>query len=151
MLHDLSVARFRVEDRALTLELGPGRSFSSDGGVMPLTAAEDGRTTTGRSNVKIELLYFADCPHYEPTLELVRSIASDRGLEFDIEMVEVRDNDDARRLQFLGSPSLRVNGVDVEPTAPVRTDYALSCRVYGGGRTPPREMVELALAEGNAA
>ena len=99
--------------------------------------------------MRIRLLYFADCPHYEPTLDLLRLIASERGLELDVEMVEVRDNDDARRLRFLGSPTLQVNGVDVEATAHGRTDYGLSCRVYGAQRTPTRETIEAALARGD--
>jgi hypothetical protein len=101
--------------------------------------------------VKIQLLYVPGCPHYEPTLELLRRVASERGLELDIEMVEVCNNDDARRLRFLGSPTLQVNGIDVEPTAHVRTDYALSCRVYGASRTPPRELIAAALPRGNGA
>jgi hypothetical protein len=34
--------------------------------------------------------------------------------------------------RFLGSPTVRVNGSDVEPGGEDRTDYGLSCRVYVG-------------------
>jgi hypothetical protein len=44
--------------------------------------------------------------------------------------VEVHDAEAAQRLRFLGSPSVRVDGRDVEPGAEARTDYDLSCRVY---------------------
>lgn len=34
------------------------------------------------------------------------------------------------RSSFLGSPSIRVDGRDIEPGAQARTDYVLSCRLY---------------------
>lgn len=40
------------------------------------------------------------------------------------------DADGASRLGFLGSPTIRVGGRDVEPGAGDRRDFALSCRVY---------------------
>ena len=40
------------------------------------------------------------------------------------------DPERAERLRFLGSPTVRVSGHDVEPGADERTDYALSCRVF---------------------
>jgi len=99
--------------------------------------------------VRIQLLYFAGCPHYAPTLELLRRTAAERGQELNVELIEVRNNEDARRLRFLGSPTLRVNGVDIEPTAVTRNDFALACRVYGASGTPSRELIEAALTRGN--
>ena len=59
--------------------------------------------------------------------------------------VEVQDDDHAQQLRFLGSPSLRVNGLDVEPDADQRTGYGLQCRVYtaadGTTGTPPDSWV----------
>jgi hypothetical protein len=40
---------------------------------------------------------------------------------------------DAEREQFLGSPTLRIDGRDVEPGAADRTDYGLKCRIYHTG------------------
>ena len=42
----------------------------------------------------------------------------------------VSDLEAAERLRFLGSPTVRVHGRDIEPGADKRTDFALSCRVY---------------------
>jgi hypothetical protein len=58
-------------------------------------------------------------------------------------VVEVRvDTDhDAQRLAFLGSPTIRINGTDVDPAAATRHDYGLQCRLYrttsGFHGTPP--------------
>jgi hypothetical protein len=83
--------------------------------------------------MKIEVLYFDGCPHHEQTLATVRRIASELAVDADIERVRVADAEDAERLRFLGSPTVRVGGRDVEPKADARGQYALACRI------PPRE------------
>ena len=95
----------------------------------------------------IEVLYFESCPHYAPTMDAVREVVAQLGVQAELRGLEVRDDDDAQRLRFLGSPTIRVDGVDVEQEARSRTDYAMSCRVYGGSGLPPREMIEAALAD----
>jgi len=57
----------------------------------------------------------------------------------------------AERLRFLGSPTIRVDGKDIEPAARGRTHFGMSCRMYGSSGVPPRELVEAALAEGGGA
>ena len=49
--------------------------------------------------------------------------------------------------RFLGSPSIRVNGVDVEHAVRGRTDCSYSCRTYGGNGIPTREMLIAAFEE----
>jgi hypothetical protein len=78
---------------------------------------------------RVELLYFDGCPNVEETRLAVESVAE--GTE--VRMVLVETPDDAERLCFLGSPTVRVDGRDIEPGADERSDYALACRVY---RTP---------------
>lgn len=95
--------------------------------------------------MKIEVLYLEGCPNHPPTIDLVQRVVSEHGIEAAVEAVEVRDAEDAERLRFLGSPTIRVDGKDIEPAARVRTDYSFCCRVYGGSGTPPRELVEDAL------
>ncbi|MGI8420893.1 MAG: DF family (seleno)protein [Gaiellaceae bacterium] len=80
--------------------------------------------------VQIEILTFAGCPNAEPSLELVQRIAAAVGVEADVRQIEVESAEQAERLHFLGSPTIRVDGRDVEPGADDRGDYALSCRVY---------------------
>jgi hypothetical protein len=78
----------------------------------------------------VEILYFDGCPNHEGALELVRRVATDLRLQPDIRLVNVPDPEAAARLRFLGSPTVRVGGRDVEPGVEDRTDYALSCRVF---------------------
>ena len=96
--------------------------------------------------MKIEVLFFEGCPNHRAAVDLTTSVVTDLVPDARGEEVEVRDSDEARRLRFLGSPTVHVDGVDIEPEARSRTDYAMSCRMYGGGSSiPPRELLEAAL------
>lgn len=95
----------------------------------------------------IRVLYFEGCPNHEPTLALIRQVVTELGLRAQVEPVRVKDAGDARRLRFLGSPSVHINGIDIEPEARTRADYAFGCRIYGASGVPPRELVESALKE----
>jgi hypothetical protein len=59
-----------------------------------------------------------------------------------INQIEVHDAEAAAPLRFLGSPTIRVDGHDVEPGADDRTEYVFACRLYrseGGVRGEPDE------------
>ena len=91
---------------------------------------------------RVEILYFDGCPNHEPARALVERLASALRVEPEIELVEVADPEAAVTLRFLGSPTVRVDGVDVEPGAEERRDFAFSCRIYrndGGASEQPAE------------
>lgn len=79
---------------------------------------------------RVEVLSFTGCPNAEPALALVQRVSAELGIDADVETIEVQNADQAGNLRFLGSPSIRVNGRDVEPGADSRSDFAFSCRVY---------------------
>jgi hypothetical protein len=90
----------------------------------------------------VEILYFDGCPNHEAALALVEKVAAQLGLDADVRLIRVADAEAAARLRFLGSPTIRVGGRDVEPGAAGRTDFVLSCRVYrteGGFAGQPDE------------
>lgn len=91
---------------------------------------------------RVEILYFEGCPNHEPARALVERLARELHVDPEIELVEVTDPQAADALRFLGSPTVRVNGVDVEPGAAERRDFAFSCRIYrseGGASEQPEE------------
>jgi len=98
---------------------------------------------------RVRIVYFEGCPHAQPAAELVRGVAAELAVQVSVKMVRVRSAEEAHRKRMLGSPTLQVNGVDVEePPARGRRDYALGCRVFDGGHgIPLREMVARALAK----
>jgi hypothetical protein len=78
----------------------------------------------------VEILTFEGCPHGEPALELARRVIRETGAEAELRRVDVAGGEAAVTHRFLGSPTIRVDGRDVEPGADERHDYAISCRMY---------------------
>ncbi len=70
------------------------------------------------SVVKIQILMSAGCGHGKTTAELVAAVVREHAPQAEIETTLVATPEDAARLGFPGSPTVRVNGVDVEPQAP---------------------------------
>jgi hypothetical protein len=99
--------------------------------------------------VEIEVLYFDGCPNHEALLPRLRQLLEDEAIEAPIQLQLVESVEDADRQRFLGSPTLRVDGRDVDPGAADRSDYGLKCRLYraDGGIVglPPDEWVREAL------
>jgi hypothetical protein len=100
---------------------------------------------------QVEILFFEGCPNHEPARLLVQRLARQLRIEQEIRVVEVVDPDAAIELRFLGSPTIRVDGADVEPGAMKRRDFALSCRIYrsehGVSEQPEEAWVRNALTE----
>ncbi len=100
---------------------------------VPAHASEDARASEGagtKGGPLVEILYFDGCPNHEPAIALVERIGRELGIEPQIQLVNVPDQEAAQRLRFLGSPTVRVDGRDVDPHAEERSDYGFSCRVF---------------------
>ena len=78
--------------------------------------------------MEIELFYFDGCPAWQEALENMKTALKAEGLEAGIHPVLVSDDAESARMKFLGSPSFRVNGMDLWPEE--RKRFILSCRVY---------------------
>ena len=78
----------------------------------------------------MEVLYFDGCPNHEVLLPHLRELVKSSGASTAIELVRVEDAEAAERERFLGSPTVRVDGEDVEPGAADRTDFGLKCRLF---------------------
>jgi|SRR5262249_14153936 len=104
--------------------------------------------------MKIELLYIRDCPNRLPTVQTVKDILRESGLRLDIAETEIGNAAQAAKLSFLGSPTVRVDGEDVEPGAVEAKDYGVSCRSYlvNGRRqgTPDPEWIRQAIRGAHA-
>lgn len=80
----------------------------------------------------IEILYFPECPNYLPAVEHVHKALEQEHAFAEIKHLQVLDAATAAATRFLGSPTIRINGIDVEPSA--RSDGAagMCCRTYRG-------------------
>jgi Alkylmercury lyase len=84
----------------------------------------------------VEILYFEGCPNHESARTLVERIGSELGIEPELRLIDVASEEESQRLRFLGSPTIRVDGVDVDPLTAERTDYGLSCRIFATDHGP---------------
>ena len=99
--------------------------------------------------MKLELLHIANCPNTEATRRLLDKTLRELGLTEDIREIEVSDSPQAQALSFPGSPTIRIDGIDVEPSLQREKSDGLSCRIYmtEGKRhaVPTQEMIRRAL------
>ena len=79
--------------------------------------------------VKIELLYFDGCPTYEPAQQALKDALSEEGIDTRIQLIAVNTNEEAQRMRFPGSPTIRVSGRDLFPTTE-HESWGLGCRMY---------------------
>jgi hypothetical protein len=77
---------------------------------------------------KIELLYFDGCPSWQKALQALEEVLKSGEITAKISLVQINSPERAQAEHFLGSPSFRVNGVDLWPEE--RSQYTLSCRLY---------------------
>jgi len=98
------------------------------------------------NTMQVDILYFEGCPNHAPTVARVKQIAADMGLTIPVTEVQITTPEEAQQRRFLGSPTVLVNGVDIDPNARQKTSYGLSCRVYPGmAGLPPDDMIQAAL------
>lgn len=97
----------------------------------------------------IELLFWEGCPSHPEALALLRDVLDERGIRDPIRLREVLTHQEAVALAFPGSPTIRIDGRDVDPEG-AKAAPALNCRIYRllDGRASPvpsRQQLEEAL------
>ena len=101
--------------------------------------------------MKVEIFYFSGCPNYEAAAARVREVLRQERTDADIVEIEITDGIAAQAAGFLGSPTIRVDGQDVELGARMAATFGLTCRTYvaAGKRcgVPPREWIQAAVRE----
>jgi hypothetical protein len=89
--------------------------------------------------MKIEVLYVPNCPNHAPALERLREILSAASFQTHVNEVLVSDAAMAQSLRFPGSPTIRINGHDVEPQSERSASFGLMCRLYSDGSGVPSQ------------
>ena len=94
--------------------------------------------------MKIQFLWWEDCPSHPEAWQRLQQTLADLQLEVAVERIEVLTDADAERWHFPGSPTILVNGVDIDPRAP-DLPSRLTCRLYHTeqGRPSPYPSVEM--------
>lgn len=84
----------------------------------------------GGDAVTVELLYFDGCPSHDALVPHLEELLRSAGIPARFVLRRIEGDDAAHRERFLGSPTVRVDGRDVEPGADEREDFGLKCRLY---------------------
>jgi 8-oxo-dGTP pyrophosphatase MutT (NUDIX family) len=100
--------------------------------------------------VRIDFLFWRECPSHPEARALLREVMEERGVEAEVVERDVLTQDEAQELAFPGSPTIRVDGRDVDPEG-AGTPPSLTCRIYHlpDGRVSPvpsREQLEEAVS-----
>ena len=110
----------------------------------------DSKNRIFTSIMTIRLLSFPECPNAKPALQLVEDVVLDLGIAANIETLHVNSAEEAEAYRFLGSPTIQIEGNDIEQSR--RSDEpCYACRVYQindrQGGVPPRQMLVDAIHE----
>jgi hypothetical protein len=87
---------------------------------------------------KVELFWWEGCPSWRQASEVLAAAMAAAGLDPDsASIIEIATDEDAERHGFVGSPTIRIDGQDLQP--PSGEPIGLSCRVYRlrNGRVSP--------------
>lgn len=92
----------------------------------------------------------ATCSHWRGAVDLVRLALAGREERYELRLVYVDSFEKARELRFIGSPTIRINGRDVDEDGVDRdVEPSLGHRVYrsanGTARTPELRAIEIAI------
>ena len=83
-----------------------------------------------RPGLVVEVLYVEHCPNFPAAVALVERVAADLAVEADVQTTMISDQAAAERTRFVGSPTVRVDGRDVDPDGELAAEYTLECRLY---------------------
>jgi hypothetical protein len=102
--------------------------------------------TTGKTKMKIEFLYFEQCPSYKQALANLKAALAETKAQADLKIINVRSEAQAERVAFQGSPSIRINGKDLDGRD---EGSSYGCRIYQVGdkvtAVPSKEYIKARL------
>ena len=78
--------------------------------------------------MRVSFFYYEECPSHEQALGRLSEVMAEEGIFREVEVFEVETEERARELRFVGSPTIRVDGQDIDPPGDSR--YGLTCRAY---------------------
>ena len=99
--------------------------------------------------MKITLMLTENCAHHDESRALVDEAIAETGVDAEVEVVTVRTDEEARAARILGSPTIRVDGRDIEYPENEPEETQPGCRYYnspaGWQPLPPRGLLVRAI------
>ena len=99
---------------------------------MPTSAAGQ---PPARPRPLIEVLTYPGCPNRDAAITLAARVCAQLGSAAKVRVVDIPDQPAAEQARFLGSPTIRVDGHDIEPGAERQQEYVCACRLYQVGHS----------------
>jgi hypothetical protein len=96
--------------------------------------------------LNIHFLWWEGCPSHPEAWQRLQEVLSDMNLNTQPESVEVKTDEEAERWHFPGSPTILVNGQDIDPNAPI-LPARLTCRLYFGDDERPSPLPSKAMIQ----
>ena len=97
-------------------------------------------------NIKIDVQYFEGCPNSEKAMNMVRRFVAESELQIKYEEILVETQEDAEKYKFRGSPTILINGIDLEGLPESKTP-SLSCRYYQNSLPTQKDLEDLINSE----
>jgi len=101
--------------------------------------------------MKIEILYFEGCPSFKPALNILNQILEEERIEASVKRINVDSENLVKVHRFLGSPSIKINGRDIEIDSRSSNEFGKRCRIFDNngvpGGVPPKSMVRRAILD----
>lgn len=94
--------------------------------------------------MKIQFLWWEDCPSHPKAWKRLNQALAELDVEADIERIEVTSDEAAERWHFPGSPTILINGEDIDPNAP-ELPARLTCRLYHTNEGRPSPLPSLSM------
>ena len=93
--------------------------------------------------MRVELLYADGDPAAMPARQNLVEVLTEDAFETPIQMISIASPDDAALLDMRGSPTIRIDGEDIDPSwdGPV----GLDARDYGAGPVPDKPLIRRAV------
>ena len=85
-----------------------------------------------QNKITIEVQYINRCPNSYEMIKRVREAVNQLDIEINFRDVLVRTAEQAQRMKFRGSPTVLINGIDLENLPESDFGY-LACRYYQNG------------------
>ena len=102
-----------------------GKGFKDNNGEILVTI-----TQTPRRVTKIGIFFIEGCPGVLPTAKHIKEVIAEESIDAEISLILIETPEDARQLHFTGSPTVRINGVDIETNTKDIKKYGLRSRLY---------------------
>jgi hypothetical protein len=80
-------------------------------------------------SMDVEFLYYDGCPSHDDALSRLKMVLTREGIDAHISVIKIETEEEAREFRFVGSPTIRIEGRDIDPP-PLDAVFGLTCRAF---------------------